>query len=178
MLRADKENLVAGVAQRLRESPIALCGDFRGLTVSQLTRLRSDLRSAGCRATVLKNTLFRSAVRASVEVTPSVEAFLGIVVGPSLLITSSTDPIAPAKIVSKYAKDFEHFQVKGAFFEGDFLDESRLTELSMMPGREELLAQLLRTMLAPATNIVRLVNEPGTMLARLVAARETQLSAG
>jgi len=106
-----------------------------------------------------------------------VDAFKESIVGPIMLITNEEDPIAPAKVLAKYAKEYECLEVRGGFFEGEFIDEGKINELSKMPGREELLSTLLRTILAPATNLVRLVNEPASQVVRVIAAHEKNLAA-
>lgn len=179
MLRSEKQDLVTTLTARLKGSSIALCADYRGLTVAQVNNLRGELRSGGSRATVFKNTLIRRSVAEAMATSAShqVEAFQQSIIGPIMLITNEEDPIAPAKVLAKYAKEYECLEVRGGFFEGEFIDEAKINELSKMPGREELLSTLLRTILAPATNLVRLVNEPASQVVRVIAAHEKNLAA-
>jgi large subunit ribosomal protein L10 len=178
MLRQEKQSLVEDVQERLKGSSIALCADYRGITVAQVSGLRREMRACGARVSVVKNTLIRRAVNFafSGEEEVAVKSFLGVLEGPTLLITNNDDPIAPTKILANYADKIESLKIKGAFFEGGFLTDARVMELSKMPGKEELLSSLLRVIMAPATNLVRLVNEPGSQFVRLVAAHEKNLS--
>jgi large subunit ribosomal protein L10 len=178
MLRHEKQELVEGMGSRLKGSVIALCADYRGITVAQVSRLRRDLRQINAEVAVVKNSLIKRAVTSAFNESEAqkVDEFLGIMKGPTMLITSNDDPIGPTKVLAKYVKEIECLQLKGAFFEGDFLDDQKINILSQIPGREELLSSLLRTILAPATNLVRLINEPGSQLVRLIAAHEKTLT--
>jgi large subunit ribosomal protein L10 len=178
MLRHEKQNLVDGIREQLTGASIALCADYRGITVAQVSKLRKELRQSNTTVTVVKNTLIRRAVSEaySAEEPEAVRSFAGILEGPTLLITNKSDPIGPTKVLAKYVKDIECLKVKGAFFEGEFLDDKKVEQLSQMPGREELLASLLRVILAPATNVVRLMNEPASLVVRVLAAQEKKLA--
>jgi large subunit ribosomal protein L10 len=178
MLRHEKQNLVDGIREQLTGASIALCADYRGITVAQVSKLRRELRQSNTTVTVVKNTLIRRAVSEaySAEGAEAVRSFAGILNGPTLLITNKSDPIGPTKVLAKYVKDIECLKVKGAFFEGEFLDDKKVEQLSQMPGKEELLASLLRVILAPATNVVRLINEPASLVVRVLAAQEKKLA--
>lgn len=178
MLRHEKQNLVEGIREQLTGASIALCADYRGITVAQVSKLRHELRQSNTTVTVVKNTLIRRAVDEaySAEEAEAVRNFAGILKGPTLLITNKTDPIGPTKVLAKYVKDIECLKIKGAFFEGEFLDDKKVEQLSQMPGKEELLASLLRVILAPATNVVRLINEPASLVVRVLGAQEKKLA--
>jgi large subunit ribosomal protein L10 len=178
MLRSEKEQIVSGLGRKFKDSQISLCFDYRGLTVAQVQKLRRSLQEVSAEAEVVKNTLLRRSVKEAGYDTANeeVKKFFDTFNGPSMVVHCTTDPIAPAKVLCKYVKDFEKLSLKGGYFEGEFLSESKLDELSKMPGREELLSQLLRIMLAPATNLVRLINEPGTRVARVLSAQAEKLS--
>jgi len=178
MLRQEKQDLVNEISGQLKGSSIALCADYRGITVKQVSKLREELRQSNTKVTVVKNTLIRRAVSEafSSEEGNAVRSFVDILNGPTLLITNDSDPIGPTKILAKYVKDIECLKMKGAFFEGEFLDDKKIDQLSQIPGREELLASLLRVILAPATNMVRLLNEPASLVVRVLAAQEEKLA--
>jgi large subunit ribosomal protein L10 len=174
---AEKNQEVSSIADALGRSLIALCADYRGLTVAQITALRRDLRSSGSHGKVVKNTLARLAVEKSLQSSggSGVTKFLEVFRGPTMLVYSFDDAVAPAKVLAKYAKEIDKFSIKGAYFEGSFIDPSGVEDLSRMPSREEVLAQLLRVINAPATNLVRLLNEPGSQVARLLEAHRANL---
>lgn len=178
MLRSTKESIVNGLQERLKDSQIALCADYRGLTVDQMGELRNELRAVNASAKVVKNSLLkRSFANAHEEKGPEEEKFLDLLQGPTLLISAIDDPIGPAKVLAKYVKEFEHLEAKGGYFEGEFLTEAKIQQLSKMPGREELLGKLLRTILAPGTNLVRLLNEPGSQVVRVIDAHRRNMAA-
>ena len=95
--------------------------------------------------------------------------------GPTAVIWAKEDPISPAKILTKFAKDAEGFSVKGGLFDGEVLDPSRVKDLASMPSKEEIQAKLLSLLNAPATQLLRLLNAPGTKLAGLLEAWRGEL---
>jgi len=183
MNKQEKNAEIAALTDNMSKSQICLCADYRGLTVSQLSQLRAEIRKAGCGGKVVKNTLARisaqkvwSAAGGAESLAPSgVKKFLDIFEGPTLLVWSYADPIAPAKVLSKFSKDNEKLSLKGAFFEGNFVDAAGIAALSAMPGREELFGQLLRLINTPATNLVRLLNANATQTVRVIDERRKQL---
>ncbi len=180
MDRAEKTEEIGTLTEWFSNSQVAVCADYRGMTVAQLSSLRREIRASGGKARVVKNTLARRGAREALKgrSDAEVDRFLEVLKGPTLIIYSFSDPVAPTKIIAKAAKDIEAFSVKGAFLDGQFLDDRGVEELSKMPGREEVLAQLLRLMNTPATNLVRLLAAPGTQVVRVVDAYREKLAAG
>ena len=180
MNKAEKLAEVEFLVGCLTKAQIAFCCDYRGLTVGQVTKLRKDLRKAGANAAVVKNTLGRLSAKKVYEA-GSKEAelakFIGTLKGPSMLIFSDEDPVAPSKAISQFlaVKGNEKFTVKGAWFEGTFVDAAGVEALSKMPGRAETLSMLLRVINAPATQLVRTIQEPGAQLVRLIEAHRQNL---
>jgi large subunit ribosomal protein L10 len=177
MNRAEKQAEVDFLSDCLTKSQIALCAEYRGLSVAKMTQLRRDLRAAGSQGRVVKNTLARiSAARALKGRTSSeVEQFLDLLQGPVLMIYSFNDPVEPTKVVAKFAKDNEKLQIRGAFVDGEFVDAKGVDVLSKMPGKNELLSQLLRVINAPATNLVRLLHAPATQVVRVLDAHRENM---
>ncbi len=178
MDKQGKNAEILALLDNMSKSQICLCADYRGLTVAQLSQLRAEIRKAGCGGKVVKNTLARisaeKAWSADSLTSSGLKKFLDIFEGPTLLVWSYADPIAPAKVLSKFSKDNEKLSLKGAFFEGDFVDASGIAALSAMPGREELFGQLLRLINTPATNLVRLLNANATQTVRVIDERRKQ----
>ncbi len=172
MERAEKQAEVEYLSGCFSKAPIAFCGDYRGLTVAQVTKLRKDLRKAGAHACVVKNTLGRiSAQKALTPMAKSaaeVEKFVGMFKGPSMVVFSGEDPVAPAKVLADFVKTNDKLKVKGAYFEGAFVDAAGVLALSKMPGKKEVLSMLLRVISAPATQIVRLLSAPATQTVRVL----------
>ena len=111
--------------------------------------------------------------RRSVSGTPF-ECLSDHFVGP-VLISSAGDPIAVAKVVSKFAKDHEALKIMVGVMNGDLIDESTIQMLAKMPSRDELLATLMATMNAPLEKFVRTLNEvPGKLVRTMAAYRDSR----
>lgn len=177
MNRSEKQSEVEFLKESFGGTAIALCADYRGLTVSQITALRRDLKNSGAKARVVKNTLARIAIKEMFKEAEAaeLERFIKIFDGPCFVVFSDTDPVGPSKIISKYAKDIESFKIKGAWLEGAFVDNSGVGMLANMPGKNELLAKLLNLMLAPATQLVRLLSAPATQVVRVLDAQREKI---
>jgi large subunit ribosomal protein L10 len=177
MDKAEKQVELDSIVASFSGAQVAVCADYRGLTVAQVTKLRSELKKAGCEARVVKNTLARLAVH---KVTADgkqdeVTKFLGTLIGPTLVVTNATDAIMPTKVLVKFAKENEKFRVKGCWLDGAYVDAAGVDSLSKMPGREETFAMLLSLILEPATRIVRVAAEPGTQVVRAIEAYRKKL---
>jgi large subunit ribosomal protein L10 len=179
MDKAEKQAELEFLNGHFTKAQIAFCSDYRGLTVAQVTKLRKELRKAGAEACVVKNTLGR--LSATKTLTPNaksaaeLEKFTKVLKGPSMVVFSNSDPVAPAKVLTDFAKGHDKLKIKGAYFEGAFMDTAGVQALSKMPGRTELLSMLLRVISAPATQIVRLLNAPGTQVTRVIDAHRQNL---
>ncbi len=177
MNRAEKQEQVEFLKSCYQKAQIALCGDYLGLTVAQMTKLRRELRTAGAHAMVVRNTLARLSAKDVLKAKKAEEfdKFLATLKGPSLVIFSESDPVAPAKVIAKFVKDNDKLKIKGAWFESAFLDAKAVDSLSKMPGKAETLAMLLRVIMAPATQLARIIQAPGEQVVRVIEARRKQL---
>ncbi|MFC5528002.1 50S ribosomal protein L10 [Cohnella yongneupensis] len=142
-----KQQEVDVIASKLRESTTTVVADYRGLNVAQVTLLRKQLREAGVDFQVLKNSLVSRAA-ANVELT-ELDAILA---GPTA-VAFSKDIIAPAKIISDFAKKNDALKVKGGIVEGRFVDAAQIKALADLPSREGLLSMLLSVLQAPMRNV-------------------------
>lgn len=171
MNRTEKTNFVSGLEAKLKTAKLALLARYRGLSVAQTNQLRRELRGVGGECKVTKNTLARRAV-ASTDYR-GVERWLE---GQTALVLGYEDPVAVAKVITKWAEtEGEKFWIKGGVFEGQVLEPKAVVALSKTPSKDVLRAQLLAVLLAPATELVRLLAEPGTQLARVMNSRKDQL---
>ncbi|KIL38389.1 50S ribosomal protein L10 [Gordoniibacillus kamchatkensis] len=143
----QKSQAVAEVAEKLKGCSCTIVTDYRGLTVAQVTELRKSLREAGVEFQVLKNTLARRAT-ANAELT-DLDAHL---TGPTAIAFSKEDVVAPAKILTDFAKKNEALKVKGGVVEGRVVDLSQIQALANLPSREGLLSMLLSVLQAPMRN--------------------------
>lgn len=179
MERAEKQAELSSLVEKFSQAQVAVCADYRGLTVAQITRLRSELRKAGSEGRVVRNTLARLAVNKVVGEQggkqSEVERFLETIVGPTIVVTCDNDPIAPTKVLAKFAKENNKFRVKGCWLDGAYVDAAGVESLSKMPGREETFAMLLSLMKEPATRLVRVLSEPSAQIARAIEAYRKKL---
>ena len=143
----EKAQLVTDVATKFRESTTTVVADYRGLSVAQVTQLRKTLREAGVEFQVLKNTLVRRAT-AQTELT-ALDEFL---VGPTA-IAFSKDVVAPAKILTDFAKKNDALKVKAGVVEGKVVGFDQIKALAELPSREGLLSMLLSVLQAPMRNV-------------------------
>lgn len=177
MDKATKQNEIAALTESFSKAQVALCAEYRGLTVGQITQLRRQLRGSGLHGRVVKNTLAKLSVQEVLKQASEAEKtkFLELFENPCFVIFSDEDPVSPAKLATQFGKEFKSFQVKGAWFEGTCLDKSGVESLSSMPSREETLAKLLALMQAPATQLLRLIKEPSSRVVRVLGAQRDKL---
>jgi large subunit ribosomal protein L10 len=177
MNRAEKQQEIDFLSDCFRKARVALCADYRGLTVAQITELRRGLRQSGGVGRVVKNTLASiSAGQAYGQAAAEeVEKFTKTFSGPTLLIFSFDDPVASTKVVADFSKKNENLKVKGGWFEEAFVDVSGVAQLASMPSKEQLQAKLLAVINAPATQLVRLLQAPATQITRVIQAQKEKI---
>lgn len=174
LTREQKKEEVAELGEKFARATSVFVADYRGLDVEAQSELRGQLRGledAECEYRVAKNTLLKLASEGS-DAAVLKEHFSG----PTAVAIGYGDPVSVAKVLVKYAKDHEVFEIKGAMLDGKALDESEIATLATLPTLIELRGKLVGLLQAPATKLVRLLSEPGGQLARLVAARKDSLS--
>ncbi|CAH1227217.1 MULTISPECIES: 50S ribosomal protein L10 [Paenibacillus] len=142
-----KEESVAVITTKLRESATTVVVDYRGLNVAQVTELRKQLREAGIEFQVLKNTLLRRATAAA-ELTE----LDSVLTGPTAIAFSGEDAVAPAKILNDFAKKNDKLELKGGVVEGRVVGVEEVKALAELPSREGLLSMLLSVLQAPVRN--------------------------
>lgn len=133
----QKKVVVNELSSNIKDAMTVVFADYRGLTVEQDTELRSALRKAGVEYKVVKNTLTNFAAKEN-----GLEALEPVLHGPTAMAYSKTDVIAPAKVMSEYAKKFEKLELKAGVFEGKVVDIKVINSLADLPSRETLLTQL------------------------------------
>jgi len=170
MERAVKEENIAALKLDLAKAQSLVLADFRGITVKNDTALRREFRLNGCKYQVVKNTLLGRAVEGT-----AMAGIENLFVGPTAIAYSFEDPAAPAKIATKVAKSEEKFVIKGGFVDGKALNVQGVTALSQLPGKDELRATFLATLLAVPQNFLRPTTAAQQNFALLLAARERAL---
>ena len=148
----EKQQVVAELTEKLKNAATGIFVDYRGLSVAEDTELRSKLRAANVEYKVIKNTLCRFAIK---EV--GLDEIDPILNGPTALAISEEDPVAPAKILADFAKENEKLEIKAGFMDGAVMSLDEIKKLAATPSRETLLATILSSLNAPASNLARLL---------------------
>ena len=170
---SEKKKVVEQLKERLSKSCIVIVTDYKGLDVSTINDLRRKLREENIDYQVVKNTLL---TRAAAET--DVDLIKDHFKGPSAIALSYEDPVAPAKILSDFAKDHDALEIKVGVMNGQVLEVSRIKALSALPSREALLAQFLSVLNAVPTKFVRTLNEiPKKFLLVLTAIKDQKEAA-
>lgn len=154
MNRQEKVAEVQRLQDAFSKSAVAILTGYRGLTVSAVTDLRRKLKEKSSSLKVVKNRLAKIAIKG----TPY-EILSDQLVGPVALVTSDTDPVSPAKVLTDFAKDNEKLQLKVGVLQGNLLKIKDIEALSKMPSREELIAKLMGSMQAPMQNLVSVLSQ-------------------
>ena len=165
MRKEQKTALVGEIAEGLGRASIALVSEYRGMTAGEATEVRRRLRAVRGELRVAKNTLIRRAIKDTAFT--ALDDKLG---GPVGLILSFADPVELAKTVTGMRELGDKFKLRGGVLDGKPLTGEEIQALAALPPREVVLAQLLGLIMAPATRVVRLLNEPGSALARVIDA--------
>ena len=141
--RSEKQAVIDEVTALAAQAQTLVIAEYRGITVADMTRLRSQAREKGVNLSVLKNTLARRAVTGS-----AFEVVSDQMTGP-LIYGFSTDAVAAAKVVSDFAKTNDKLVIRGGAFAGKALDVNGVKQLANIPPKEVLLAQLCGLLMSP-----------------------------
>jgi large subunit ribosomal protein L10 len=169
--RKEKAVVIEDVTTQVATAQSIVVAEYRGLDVASVTVLRKNARASGVYLRVLKNSLARKAI-----VGTPFEALSTKLVGP-LIYAISADPVAAAKVLSAFAKDYEKLAITAGALPNSILDVNGVKALATMPSRDELLSKLLGTMQAPIAQFVRTLNEVPTKFVRGLAAVRDQKQA-
>ncbi|MEC0304246.1 50S ribosomal protein L10 [Terribacillus saccharophilus] len=143
-----KQQVVTEIADKLRASKSTIVVDYRGLTVSEATELRKQLREANVEFKVYKNSLTRRAAEQAEMA--ELNEFL---TGPNAIAFSNEDVVAPAKVLNDFAKDHEALEIKAGVIEGKLVTLDEVKAIATLPSREGLLSMLLSVLQAPIRNL-------------------------
>ena len=173
MDRTTKDTEIGEIKSRFDRMSAAVFLDFKGMSVTNVTKLRAEFRKAGVEYKVVKNTLVRHALKG----TPFRSQVKDVLVGMTGIAWSYEDPSAAAKVVKAFRKDpaGEKLQIKAGLIEGSIIDAKSVEDrLATMPGKNELRAMLLATLQAPLQQFVALLAAPAQNFAYLLAAKERE----
>lgn len=170
MNRTDKAAVIERLRHDLEGVPSIVVADFQGLDVGSVTDLRDRFRAAGVQYYVVKNTLMKKSVEGTDK-----ETIAPLFKGNSAIAFHDEDPAAPAKVLTDYVKENPKLVLKGAWLDGNLLDENGVKALSTLPGKDELRAKLLSVFQGSGTRVVRLLSAAPTSFVQVLRAREQQL---
>jgi large subunit ribosomal protein L10 len=170
--RAQKRELVTTLNEEWKDSGIIVVAHYKGMTVAQMTDFRKRVKEAGGSVKVAKNKLAKLALKDT-----EVETISDLLQGQTC-VAYSDDPVSAARVSVKYARENDKLVILGGAMGNTRLDSKGVSALADLPSLDELRGKLLGLLQAPATKIVRILNEPGGMLARVLAAKGSQEAKG
>ncbi|MEJ2517110.1 MAG: 50S ribosomal protein L10 [Methyloceanibacter sp.] len=164
MERAEKREVVSALSDVFANTGVVVVAHYAGLSVSQMTKLRSDMREAGGAVKVAKNRLVKLALDGT-----DAQGISDLMTGPTCLAYSD-DPVAAPKVAVKFAKGNDKFVILGGAMGPTVLDAKGVSSLAELPSLDELRGKLVGLLQAPAGKIARTVNAPAAQLARVFGA--------
>lgn len=169
----EKQQIAEDLRDRLSKSAIIVLTGYKGLDVAAMNDLRRRLRAEGIEYQVVKNTLL---IRAAED--NDIALIKDYFKGPSAIALSYDDPIAPAKVLSEFAKENKKLEIKAGVMNGQVLDANAIKALAKLPSREVLLGQFLSALNAIPTSFVRTLAEiPRSFVGVLAAIRDQKEAA-
>ena len=151
----SKKAVVEQLSDRIGKATAVVFVDYKGITVAQDTELRNKFREAGVEYSVVKNTLTRLAAKKV-----GFNEFDEVLNGTTSMATTTDDPIAPARIVSEFAKKNKNvLKIKGGIVEGKVQSVDALNAFGELPSKNALIAQVLGTFLAPITSLAFVIDQ-------------------
>lgn len=148
----QKKAAVAALAEQLKSACCGVVVDYKGISVADDTALRKELREAGVKYAVVKNTLLNFAVKEA-----DLEELDSVLNGTTAIATCEDDYTAAARILGKYAENHDNFTIKSGFMDGKVIDLETINSLAKLPTREVLLATVLNAFNAPIAAFARAV---------------------
>ena len=165
MTREEKVQEIENLQERFGRASVALIANAKGLNVAKMQQLRRDLKKAGGEYKVAKNTLAKRAVRDT-----TFAKLDELLTGPPGLVFGYDDPVAVTKVLVDFAKDNDKVSICAGVLEQKVLEPEAIDQLAKMPSKEVLIAQLLGLLQAPASQLLRTMQEPSARFVRLLDA--------
>jgi large subunit ribosomal protein L10 len=151
--REEKATSIAELRGKLGDARGAVLTDFRGLSVAEITELRTLLRKSAVEYKVVKNTLAKLAVKDT-----GLASLAAYLEGPTAIAISRTDPVAASKALTTWAKGRQAFAIKGGVVEGRVVGPNEIADLADLPSREVLLARMAGAFQAPLQGLVQVLS--------------------
>jgi large subunit ribosomal protein L10 len=174
LVRIDKKKeIVKDLHEKFLRSKVVIVTDYKGLDVTTINDLRRRLRAEEIEYKVVKNSLL---IRASEET--DIALIKDYFKGPSAVALSYEDPVAPAKVLTKFSEEHKQLEIKTGVMDGKVLDVHAIKTISTLPGREELLGQFLSVANGVTTGFVRVLNAIPVQFLNVLQAVKEQKEAG
>jgi large subunit ribosomal protein L10 len=171
-MRTEKTLIVEDIREKLKASPYLLVVDFSGMKVPHFETLRTRLGEAGAKMSVVRNTFLRIAAKDL-----SMPALSDSLTGQTAMVTGETDICAAAKILKSFAAEFQKPSIRAGVLDNSPLTAKQVADLADLPSKDVLRAKLLGLLQTPASQFVRILNEPAASLARVLKAKGDALGA-
>jgi large subunit ribosomal protein L10 len=172
MPTAKKEATIEELRGRIAGSKNLFFTNYAGLTVEEITKLRTELRKSGDTYAVIKNTLF--SIAAGDEIAKALETFLA---GPTGVVFAGEDPVAPAKALKTFSDGTKQLEVKAAWIDGKVVDAAQVGALAALPPKIELLGRLVGSLKSPLFGLVYVLSGNQSGLVRALNAIREQKAA-
>lgn len=150
----QKKEEVSKLAEEMKEAKIILLTDYRGINVTDDTTLRRDIRNTGAKYNIIKNNITRRALAEC-----NIEGLEEKLEGPTAVVMSSGDYLEPLKVIYKFSKDNEYYEIKGGVIDGKVMTKEELITLAKLPSRETLLSMLAGALLGNISKVAVALEE-------------------
>lgn len=150
----QKKEEVKKLAEEMKEAKLILLTNYRGINVTDDTTLRRDLRGVGAKYTIIKNNITKRALAEC-----GIEGLEEKLEGPTAVIMSSDDYLEPSKIIYKFSKDNDYYEIKGGVIDGKVMTTDEIITLAKLPSRETLLSMLASALLSNISKVAVALNE-------------------
>ena len=150
----QKKEEVSKLAAEMKEAKIILLTDYRGINVTDVTNLRTDLRNVNAKYTVIKNNITRRALAEC-----GIEGLDDKLVGPTAVIMSNEDYLEPAKAIYNFTKNNDYYKIKGGVIEGKVMTAEEIITLAKLPSRETLLSMLAGALLGNISKVAVVLDQ-------------------
>jgi len=159
MVKQNKMGAVESLAEKFQRAKSVVLTDFRGLTVGDITILRSDLRREKVEYRVVKNRLARIALQKA-----GCDSLDELLIGPTAIAFGYHDPVPAARIIFDFTQKYEKLKLKGGLLEGKRIDLPTIEKLSKLPSKDQLLGKLMGSLQSPTMKFVFSLRQVGTSL--------------
>ena len=171
MDKETKKQLVSHLSSKFKEATFAVLTDYRGLNVEKISQLRRELRNVSTDYRVAKNSLLKRASKGT-----DFEQLHQYLSGPTAIMLGYDDPIVPSKVLANFLGEYTELNIKAGLLQGKVLSAEEITALSRLPGRKELLSQIISLFTQPQVRLLSALNHLPLKLVQVLSAIEKNKS--